>query len=85
MTATGDILEQGRSQHVDLCLEAPDDVGQRLARLAVDTAWDRMRRARLCLDILDRDSGTPRAMSAVGGPAPPVPCRLPVTQSHRQD
>lgn len=60
-------------------------VGQHLAGLAVDTARERVRRARLCLDILDRDGGAQLAMSPVGDPALPVPPRFPVPQSPTQD
>lgn len=57
--------------------------GQHLAALAVSSARERVRRARLALDILDRAGGAPLPMSPVGDPTLPVAPRFDVPQRHR--
>jgi hypothetical protein len=44
----------------------------------VSTARERVRRARLALDILERGGGAPLPMSPVGDPTVPVPPRFAV-------
>ena len=51
--------------------------GRHLRTVAVDSARERVRRARLVLDILDRAGGAPLPMSAPGDPRLPVPARFP--------
>jgi hypothetical protein len=51
-------------------------VGRHLRTLAADTARERVRRARLALDIVDRGGGPPLEMSPIGEPALPVPERF---------
>lgn len=51
-------------------------VGQHLAAVALSSARERVRRARLMLDILARGGGPPLPMSAVGDPSLPVPPRF---------
>lgn len=51
-------------------------VGQHLAGAAQATARERVRRARLGLDILERSGGAPLPMSPVGDPRLPVPPRF---------
>lgn len=51
-------------------------VGQHLAGVAHATARERVRRARLGLDILERAGGAPLPMSPVGDPRLPVPPRF---------
>ena len=51
-------------------------VGQHLAAVAVATARERVRRARLTLDILQRGGGAPLPMSRLGDPTLPVPPRF---------
>lgn len=52
-------------------------VGQHLRTVAVETGRERVRRARLTLDLLDRAGGPPLPMSKVGDPRLPVPERFP--------
>jgi hypothetical protein len=52
-------------------------VGRHLPDVAVATAHERVRRARLALDILERAGGAPLPMSPVGDPSLPVPPRFP--------
>jgi hypothetical protein len=52
-------------------------VGAHLREVAVATARERVRRARLALDILERGGGAPLPMSPVGDPTLPVPPRFP--------
>ena len=52
-------------------------VGHHLAGVARETARERVRRARLGLDILDRAGGAPLPMSPLGDPRLPVPARFP--------
>jgi hypothetical protein len=51
-------------------------VGRHLAPVALATARERVRRARLTLDILERTGGAPLSMSPVGDPSLPVPERF---------
>ncbi|HEY6889063.1 MAG TPA: U32 family peptidase [Solirubrobacter sp.] len=51
-------------------------VGQHLRAAAESTGRERVRRARLALDIVERGGGAPLAMSPVGSPALPVPERF---------
>jgi hypothetical protein len=51
-------------------------VGAHLGAVAVATGRERVRRARLALDILERLGGAPLAMSPVGDPSLPVPTRF---------
>lgn len=51
-------------------------VGQHLSGMAHATARERVRRARLGLDILERSGGAPLPMSPVGDPRLPVPPRF---------
>lgn len=51
-------------------------VGRHLHTVAVDSGRERVRRARLTLDILQRGGGAPLPMSTVGDPALPVPGRF---------
>lgn len=59
-------------------------VGEHLRDTAVQTARERVRRARLTLDILERAGGAPIAMSPVGDHRLPVPDRFaaPEVASH---
>lgn len=50
--------------------------GRDLRDVAVATARERVRRARLALDILKRVGGPPLRMSPVGGPSLPAPVRF---------
>lgn len=50
--------------------------GRHLTDLAVSTGRERVRRARMALDILDRLGGAPLPMSSVGDPSLPVPPRF---------
>jgi hypothetical protein len=52
-------------------------VGAHLREVAVSSARERVRRARLALDILERAGGAPLPMSPVGAPTLPVPPRFP--------
>ena len=52
-------------------------VGQHLAALAVSSARERVRRARLTLDLLQRGGGAPLRMSPTGEHTLPVPPRFP--------
>jgi hypothetical protein len=52
-------------------------VGGHLREVAVSSARERVRRARLALDILERGGGAPLPMSPVGDPTLPVPPRFP--------
>lgn len=58
--------------------------GRHLRDLAVASARERVRRARLTLDIVRRGGGAPLPMSKVGDPALPVPRRfeVPTAESH---
>jgi len=51
-------------------------VGRHLRQVAVETGRERVRRARLALDILARGGGEPLPMSKVGNPELPVPPRF---------
>jgi hypothetical protein len=51
-------------------------VGRHLLGVAVATGRERVRRARLALDILDRLGGPPLPMSPLGDPSLPVPPRF---------
>jgi hypothetical protein len=51
-------------------------VGRHLRGLAADTGRERVRRARLALDIVERGGGAPLEMSPIGQPALPVPERF---------
>jgi hypothetical protein len=51
-------------------------VGRHLRGLAIDTGRERVRRARLALDIVERGGGAPLEMSPMGQPALPVPERF---------
>ena len=51
-------------------------VGRHLAGVAVESARERVRRARLTLDLLARGGGAPAPMSPIGSPALPVPPRF---------
>ena len=51
--------------------------GRHLTDLAVSTGRERVRRARMALDILERLGGAPLPMSLVGDPSLPVPPRFP--------
>jgi hypothetical protein len=51
-------------------------VGRHLVDVAVATGRERVRRARLALDILDRLGGPPLPMSPLGHPALPAPPRF---------
>jgi hypothetical protein len=51
-------------------------VGRHLVDLAVSTGRERVRRARLALDLLDRLGGPPLKMSPLGDPSLPVPPRF---------
>ena len=51
-------------------------VGAHLGAVAVSTGRERVRRARLALDILERLGGAPLPMSPVGDPSLPVPPRF---------
>lgn len=51
-------------------------VGRHLVELAVATGHERVRRARLALDILDRLGGPPLPMSPLGDPSLPSPQRF---------
>jgi hypothetical protein len=51
-------------------------VGQHLRAAAESTGRERVRRARLALDIVERGGGAPLAMSPIGAPALPVPERF---------
>jgi hypothetical protein len=51
-------------------------VGRHLADIAVATGRERVRRARLALDILDRLGGAPLPMSPLGDPSLPEPPRF---------
>jgi hypothetical protein len=51
-------------------------VGRHLRDVAVATGRERVRRARLALDVLDRLGGPPLPMSPVGDPSLPVPPRF---------
>jgi hypothetical protein len=51
-------------------------VGGHLRDLAVTTGRERVRRARLALDILERLGGPPLPMSPIGDPSLPVPPRF---------
>ena len=51
-------------------------VGRHLRSVAADTGRERVRRARLALDIVERGGGAPLEMSPVGQPALPVPERF---------
>ena len=53
-------------------------VGRHLQTAAVDSARERVRRARLTLDLLERDGGAPLRMSPVGDPTLPTPARFAV-------
>lgn len=53
-------------------------VGRHLQAAAVESGRERVRRARLTLDILERGGGAPLPMSKVGDPALPVPARFAV-------
>ncbi|MFN2538060.1 MAG: hypothetical protein ABR549_07895 [Mycobacteriales bacterium] len=50
--------------------------GQHLLATAVNMGRERVRRARLTLDLLDRAGGAPLPMSPLGDPSLPVPERL---------
>lgn len=50
--------------------------GRHLRTVAVETAQERVRRARLTLDILERAGGPPLPMSPLGDPRLPVPARF---------
>ena len=50
--------------------------GEHLVAVAINTARERVRRARLALDILERRGGAPLPMSPLGHPALPVPERF---------
>ena len=50
--------------------------GLHLRDVAVSTGRERVRRARLALDILDRAGGPPLPMSPIGAPSLPVPERF---------
>jgi hypothetical protein len=52
-------------------------VGQHLRGVATESARERVRRARLALDLLERQGGAPLAMSPLGAPALPAPPRFP--------
>jgi len=54
-------------------------VGRHLRAVAVETARERVRRARLALDIIDRAGGPPLPMSVPGDPRLPVPARFTMT------
>jgi len=60
-------------------------VGRHLREVAVSTGVERVRRARLTLDILDRAGGAPLPMSKAGEQLLPVPPRFaaPTTQGSR--
>jgi len=51
-------------------------VGEHLLTTAVSTARERVRRARLALDIFERAGGAPLPMSPIGDPSLPVPERF---------
>ena len=51
-------------------------VGQHLGAVAVQTGRERVRRARLTLDLLERAGGPPLAMSKPGDPRLPAPPRF---------
>lgn len=51
-------------------------VGRHLTEVAASTGRERVRRARLTLDILERAGGPPLPMSKVGDPLLPVPPRF---------
>jgi len=51
-------------------------VGRHLREVAVATARERVRRARLALDILTRVGGPVLPMSPAGDPSLPVPVRF---------
>jgi len=51
-------------------------IGRHLHDVAVATGRERVRRARLALDILEQLGGAPLAMSPVGDPSLPVPPRF---------
>ena len=51
-------------------------VGRHLRSVAADTGRERVRRARLALDIVERAGGASLPMSPVGSPALPVPERF---------
>jgi len=51
-------------------------VGKHLAGVAVESARERVRRARLCLDLIERGGGAPLPMSPVGDPSLPTPPRF---------
>jgi len=50
--------------------------GKHLEELAKATGVERVRRARLTLDLLERTGGAPLPMSPVGDPTLPVPPRF---------
>ena len=50
--------------------------GQHLRDLAITTGRERVRRARLTLDLLERSGGAPLPMSPLGDPSLPVPERF---------
>lgn len=50
--------------------------GQHLKQVAISSARERVRRARLTLDIIERAGGAPLPMSPVGEPSLPVPERF---------
>ena len=60
-------------------------VGQHIAAVAVASARERVRRARLTLDILHRGGGAPLPMSATGDPTLPVPPRFQLPHGPRSD
>jgi hypothetical protein len=51
-------------------------VGRHLRSVAADTGRERVRRARLALDIVERGGGPPLEMSPIGQPELPVPERF---------
>ncbi len=53
-------------------------VGRHLRAVAADTGRERVRRARLALDILERAGGAPLPMADVGDPGLPEPARFPL-------
>jgi hypothetical protein len=55
--------------------------GRHLRTMAVETGRERVRRARLALDIIDRAGGAPLPMSDPGDPSLPVPPRFTLATS----
>ncbi len=76
---TAELIRVGAPVYVKFGLRnAPGiyPVGRHLRNMAADTGRERVRRARLALDIVERAGGAPLPMSPIGAPALPVPERF---------